>query len=124
MLFVMWYLGSLAFSISRLPTIKKKIFITESKRKTPWIGKEDNTSLQSFIDKNYFQLLSTDMQGSAIQKKLNFSIPMCLKLTPSCSNLRLFRYGKTRNSMNRYRCSKCGTFFTIATGKIFQEHKI
>lgn len=26
--------------------------------------------------------------------------------------------------MNRYRCSKCGTTFTITTGTIFQDHKI
>lgn len=104
--------------------MKKDIFITESRRRTPWTDEaEDRTALQRFIDSNAEEKYLVNHKRLDLKEAelLNSYTPKCC---PKCRSDCFQKYGISNKGINRYRCKKCNRTFSIITGTIFQNHKL
>jgi hypothetical protein len=102
----------------------KKSSTHQSRRKTPWDGKEQRTPMQDFLYSHYktqyaerHPLLSETGEAQLI----NSYVPgKC----PHCANPSMKMNGYTGNGVQRYKCSCCKQTFTPVTRTIFEGHKI
>lgn len=96
----------------------------ESRRATPWTGKEDATGLERFIDQcnqaNY-EKRHPSVKGSAEIELLNSHRPV---RCPHCGSGKFVRRGLTGTGLQRYSCLDCHKSFTVITGTIFDQRKI
>lgn len=96
----------------------------KSRRITPWDNVEAKTPTQQFLYTHYKthyaerhpKLISTGEDGL-----INSFIP---ESCPHCGGKQFQKYGRTKNSIQRYKCSDCQKTFTPVTGTIFDSHKI
>lgn len=93
-------------------------------RKTPWDNSKELTNTQAFIKKKYqsnydskHPKLTKTNEALLINSLKVFSCPYCEK-----SNFK--KYGKTKNSVQRYYCNDCLKTFTAITNTVFDNHKI
>lgn len=97
---------------------------TTSRRRTPWTGLSDATSLQEFIDlcnqDNYYKRHPKVSETREIELLNQYQPQICRY----CKNENIIRYGKTATGLIRYRCKNCNKTFTILTGTIFDNRKI
>lgn len=104
--------------------MKKDIFITESRRKTPWTGDAKASALQQFIDtiiQERYEERHPRPERVEESTLLNSYKP---ESCPHCGSSDFIKYGYDRNGHIRYRCNECGRTFNILTGTLFQDHKI
>ncbi|MDA3821184.1 MAG: hypothetical protein PF450_01040 [Bacteroidales bacterium] len=101
-----------------------KTIISKSRRRTPWSGVENATTLQSFIDEctqnNYHKKHPKPTETGEAELLISFDIAECRR----CGSSKIQKFGYTPNGIRRYRCKECGRTFTVLTDTIFDSHKI
>jgi transposase-like protein len=96
----------------------------QSRRKTPWEGRDTLTPTQHFLSERY------ETQYKERHPKLSETGEAALinaviaETCPYCQHDSINRFGQTGNGIQRYRCKGCGKTFTPITGTIFDSHKI
>ena len=96
----------------------------QSRRKTPWEGRNTLTPIQHFLSERYenqYIERHPKLSETGEAKLINAVIPATC---PYCQNDGISRFGQTGNGIQRYRCKGCGKTFTPITGTIFDNHKI
>ena len=96
----------------------------ESRKATPWTGKENASDLEKFIDRcnhaNY-EKRHPCVKGCDEIAFLNSCIPVHC---PHCGSDEFVRRGLTGTGLQRYMCKECHKTFTVITGTIFDQRKI
>lgn len=97
---------------------------SESRKDTPWTGREDATAMEKFIDGcnhcNYYR--RHPVAGGELEREmLNAYHPDSCRF---CRSRNVKVHGYTKTGIRRYRCRECGKTFTIITGTIFDQRKI
>lgn len=96
----------------------------ESRKATPWTGKENASDLEKFIDRcnhaNY-EKRHPCVKGCDEIAFLNSCIPVHC---PHCGSDAFVRRGLTGTGLQRYMCKECHKTFTVITGTIFDQRKI
>lgn len=104
-----------------LPTMDYK---SDSRRRTPWTGKDDATPIQRFIDScntsNYNK--KHPLVEDSPEHELLDSYPV--EACRHCGSTKFQLYGKTKAGTKRYYCTECHRTFTILTNTIFDQRKI
>lgn len=97
---------------------------SDSRRRTPWTGKDDATPLQRFIDscnsENYDKkhpLVKDSLEQDLLD---NYPVTECRH----CGSKKFQAYGKTSAGTKRYYCKDCHRTFTVITNTIFDQRKI
>lgn len=101
---------------------KSKTF--RSRRITPWDEYEVKTPTQQFLFdhyKSHYAERHPTLITTGEDNLINSFLP---ETCPCCGSLRFQKYGRTRNHIQRFKCSDCLKTFTPVTGTIFDNHKI
>lgn len=104
-----------------LPTMNYK---SDSRRRTPWTGKDDATPMQRFIDScntaNYNKKHPL-VKDSPERELLNaYTVEACRH----CGSKKIKAFGTTSAGTKRYYCKDCHKTFTVLTNTIFDQRKI
>lgn len=101
-----------------------KITKTVSLRRTPWDKKVNKTPLESFIrnhNKKTYDDRHTKLSDTDEYEVLNsLKIDVCpYRESPSFT-----KHGKTKNGVQKYKCSICGRTFNPLTNTLLDNHKL
>lgn len=117
----MWKSRPFKAYFSGLPTMNYK---SDSRRRTPWTGKNSATPVQRFIDScniaNYYK--KHPLVEESLERELldNYPVTACRY----CGSHNFQSYGKTAAGSKRYYCKDCHKTFTVLTNTIFDQRKI
>ena len=95
----------------------------QSRRKTPWDGK-DMTPTQQFIHdkhKMHYEQRHPSILDSGEASLINSFVPSAC---PFCHTTSFVKFGHDRNGIQRYRCVSCRQSFKPTTGTIFDSRRI
>ena len=95
----------------------------QSRRKTPWDGK-DMTPTQQFIHdkhKMHYEQRHPSILDSGEVLLINSFVPSAC---PFCHTTSFVKFGHDRNGIQRYRCVSCRQSFKPTTGTIFDSRRI
>lgn len=95
-----------------------------SRKSTPWKGKDDLTPTQEFLklyyDSHYADRHRT-IESSGESDMINSYVP---SKCPFCKAEQFKKSGYSKSGVQRYKCNNCGKTFLPTTGTIFDEHRI
>jgi transposase-like protein len=95
-----------------------------SRKSTPWEGKEKLTPTQEFLKENYDTFYAErhrKISDSGEADMINSYIPA---KCPFCKTEKYKKSGHTKSGVQRYMCGDCSKTFLPTTGTIFDDHKI
>lgn len=102
----------------------RKNFIYQSRRRTPWDGKDELTPMQEFIHRHHiehYEERHPALSETGEAELINSYVPGSC---PYCQSPYMKKNGRTKNDIQRYKCSECKQTFTPVTKTIFDGHKI
>lgn len=94
-----------------------------SRRTTPW----DDSSMmvtEKFIKEKYEQNYKYKHPKLVDTKEAEIINDIKIENCPRCSSVKIRKFGKTKNDINRYYCNDCKRTFNALTNTIFDGHKI
>lgn len=99
-------------------------YVTKSRRITPWTGKSDSSSLESFIDlcteRDYEHRHPSVIETGEAEFLNSYELSSCR----FCGSSLITKEGYSSTGVRRYKCKSCGKRFTILTNTIFDSRKL